>query len=198
MPKWRNRQTQGTQNPPSLRVHEGSTPSFGIFFFFLFLILPELIDKIVAVVNDKPITLSEVNLIKKIEGKEIPFDDALGKTILINLKYQEALKYINPLVSKEEKEYLLKEFNLEKNKENIELISKLLIIKKYVESIIDPTIFITEEEIQNFIEKNNLKIENDSKEFEELKKLIFLKKENEILKNWEEKLKNEAMIKILN
>lgn len=198
MPKWRRRQTQGTQNPPSLRAHEGSNPSFGIFAFLLIFFSAELIDKIVAVVNDEPITLSEVKLIKKLENKEISFEDALNKTILINLKYREAIKYISPSISNEKKEKFLKELKLENSNINREIISKLLIIKKYVELIIEPTIYISEEEIKKYIEANNLKIDENSKEIEDLKKLIFLKKENEILKNWEEKLISEAKIKIIN
>ncbi len=198
MPKWRKRQTQGTQNPPSLRAHEGSTPSFGIFFILFFLLSQELINKIVAVVNEKPITLSEIKLIKSIEGKEIPYEELLDKAILLNLKYEEAIKYISPLISKEERENFLKELNLEENQRNREFVSKLIIIKKYVEAIIDPTIYISEEEIQKFLKENNLNIKEDTKEFEDVKKLIFLKKENEILKEWEVKLKKEAKIKIIN
>ncbi len=103
MPKWRRRQTQGTQNPPGFRAHEGSTPSFGIFFLFiLFFFQRELIDKIVAVVNDKPIFLSEVNLIGKIEESE-NFDENLKKAISINLKFDEAIKYITPSITLKEK-----------------------------------------------------------------------------------------------
>ena len=197
MPKWRNRQTQGTQNPPSLSTHEGSTPSFGIFFILFFILSQQLIDKIVAVVNNKPITLSEVNLMKAFQ-ENISFEEALQKTIILNLKYEDSLKYISPSVSKEEKEKFLKQLNLKESPLNLELVSKFIIIKKYVEIIIDPTVYVTEEEIQRYIEKNNLKIDENTKEYEDLKKLIFLKKENENLFQWEEKLKREAKIKILN
>lgn len=198
MPKWRRRQTQGTQNPPSHWAHEGSTPSFGILIFLFFLFSQELIDKIVAVVNEKPITLSEVNLMKKLENKEISFEEALNKSILLNLKYMEAIKYVSLFVSKIERENLLKELNLEDKALNREIVSKFIIIKRYVDLIIDPTIYINEEEIQNFIKENDLKITDGSKEYEDLKKLIFLKKENEILKDWENNLIKDAKIKIIN
>jgi UPF0288 family protein (methanogenesis marker protein 3) len=162
-----------------------------------FILSQQLIDKIVAVVNDKPITLSEVNLMKAFQ-ENISFEEALQKTIILNLKYEDSLKYISPSVSKEEKEKFLKQLNLKESPLNLELVSKFIIIKKYVEIIIDPTIYVTEEEIQRYIEKNNLKIDENTKEYEDLKKLIFLKKENENLFQWEEKLKKEAKIKILN
>jgi len=161
-----------------------------------FILSQQLIDKIVAVVNNKPITLSEVNLMKAFQ-ENISFEEALQKTIILNLKYEDSLKYISPSVSKEEKEKFLKQLNLKESPLNLELVSKFIIIKKYVEIIIDPTVYVTEEEIQRYIEKNNLKIDENTKEYEDLKKLIFLKKENENLFQWEEKLKKEAKIKIL-
>lgn len=198
MPKWRNRQTQGTQNPPSPGTHEGSTPSFGIFFIIFLLFSQQILDKIVAVVNGNPITLSEVNSVKSLQEREITFEEGLEKTIILNLKYEEALKYISPSIQEEEIENLLKELKLEDKSKNRELISKLLVIKKYVELIIDPQIYVSEEEVQKYAEKNGFKIEENSAEFENIKKLLFLRKENENLLNWEEKLKKEAKIKILN
>ena len=33
VPRWRNRQTQWTQNPPGFTTHAGSTPALGTIFF---------------------------------------------------------------------------------------------------------------------------------------------------------------------
>ncbi len=194
MPKWRRRQTQGTQNPPGFRAHEGSTPSFGIFLLFILIFFQrELINKIVAVVNDKPIFLSEVNLIGKIEERE-NFDENLKKAILINLKFEEAIKYITPSITLKEKLDFLKEVGLEDNPFSREFISKLIIIKKYVEKIVFPTIYVRDEEIENYIKEKNLKLEEKG----EVKRLLSLKRLNEFLNSWEEELIKRAKIKIIN
>ncbi|MGB9668450.1 MAG: SurA N-terminal domain-containing protein [Thermosulfidibacteraceae bacterium] len=177
-----------------------------------------IIEKIVAVVNGKPIMLSEVQerqiVIKVTTGQELTLQEVLKKMVIEEVVMQEAEKL--GLVAEDEvvNEYienLLRENHITLDEFKKLLHEKGITFEAYKEEIrrritttrvmntqIRMRIAVAEEEIKEYYEKHKSELHGSYDEVKEkIRNLIMSERIEERYKKWIEELMNKSTIKIM-
>lgn len=191
---------------------------------FVFLILyigiskAVIIEKIVAVVNGKPITLTELQekqmILKAVTGEDLPMKEVLNRMIMEELEMQEAKKlnliaedevvneYIATMlkensISLEDFKNLLKEkgISFEHYKEEIR---RRITITRLINTQIRMRTAVAEEEVRNYYESHKNELKGSYEELKEkIRNLLLSQRIEERYKKWLDELMKKSSIKIM-
>lgn len=177
-----------------------------------------IIERIVAIVNGKPITLTELQerqlVVKATTGQELPLNEVLKNMIMEEVVMQEAQKlglvaedevvneYINNLlkennISLEEFKKLLKEkgITLEAYREEIR---RRITITRVMNTQIRMRTAVADEEVKEYYEKHRNELQGSYEELKEkIRNLILSQRIEERYKKWLDELMSKSSIKVL-
>lgn len=177
-----------------------------------------IIEKIVAVVNGKPITLTELQerqlVIKATTGQELPLNEVLKNMIMEEVVMQEAEKL--GLVAEDEvvNEYMknflkennisLEEFKKVLKEKGISLeaykdeIRRRITITRVMNTQIRMRTAVADEEVKEYYEKHKNELQGSYEELKEkIRNLILSQRIEERYKKWLDELMNKSTIKVL-
>ncbi len=177
-----------------------------------------IIERIVAIVNGKPITLTELQerqlVVKATTGQELPLNEVLKNMIMEEVVMQEAQKlglvaedevvneYINNLlkennISLEEFKKVLKEkgITLEAYREEIR---RRITITRVMNTQIRMRTAVADEEVKEYYEKHRNELQGSYEELKEkIRNLILSQRIEERYKKWLDELMSKSSIKVL-
>ena len=202
VPKWWNWHTQGTQNPPGLRARAGSTPAFGTILFLLAagpLLSQTVIDRILAVVNGRVVTHSEVRLMQSLQTEPLTPESALERVIREKLRLQDIGKYAVYTFSDEEVLGVLADSALADTPEHRAVARRLLIIRKYIDERFAPLISISDAQVADFLNREFPvhSIAPGSPDWEQARRVAGAEALQGLVDEWDRRLREAAKIEIL-
>jgi hypothetical protein len=201
-PKWWNWHTQGTQNPPGLCAHAGSTPAFGTIFFLLLASgLPSqtVTDRITAVVNGRVVMLSEVRLMQSLQSGPLPFEEARDRVIREKLRLQDIVKFAVYTFPDDQVLRVLAESDLPDSPEHRGAVRRALIVGRYIDERFAPLVAVSDAQVSDFLGREYPvhSIRPGSPDWEMARRAAGVETLEALVEDWDRRLRESAEVKML-